>query len=91
MSQQKRPVKTYRHGTKDRSVEAAVWKNETEDGRVFFNATFKAQYKEGGNWNDTTSYGAGDLFQLIRCATDASAFIFFETLRQGRDEDRAAA
>ena len=86
MSETQKPVKSYRHATKDRSVECAVWKNEAESGQVFFNATFRCQYKEGGEWKDTTSYGAGDLFQLVRCATDAAAFMFFETVRENRED-----
>ena len=84
------PVKSYRHGSKDRNVQAAIWKNETADGRTFHNVTFKLQYKDGGQWKDASSYGAGDLYNLIRCATDAVAFLFFELVRDKRDLEKAA-
>lgn len=87
-----KPVKTIRHKANDgsRSVEAAIWKNDAENGRTFYNVTFKCQYKEGSEYKTTTSYGVGDLYQLLRCATDAAAFLFFETLR-GQREDKEAA
>lgn len=83
-----KPVKTIRHRNNDgsRSVEAAIWKNESEAGRTFFNVTFKCQYKVGKEYNTTTSYGASDLFNLLRCITDASAFLFFENLRMEKGE-----
>ncbi len=93
MSQKNEPFKTYKHKSskKDRSCEAAVWKNETDDGRTFFNVTFKAQYKDGDSWETTTSYGLADLFRLSRCITDAIAAVTFASLRQGREEDKKAA
>ena len=81
-------MKTYRHATKTRSVEVAIWQNESQGGGTFYTATFKAQYKDGDEWKTAKGYGVGDLYQLIRCATDAAAFIFFETRR---DEEKAAA
>lgn len=77
-----KPVKTYFHGSKDRKVECAIWENESRGGDTFHSVTFKLQYKEDGDYKDTTSFGAGDLYNLIRCATDAVAFLFFENVRE---------
>ena len=87
-----KPVKTIKHGATDgsRNVEAAVWRNKSDSGSVFHSVTFKCQYKEGSEWKTTTSYGVGDLYQLMRCATDAAAFLFFENLRGSREEKEAA-
>lgn len=87
---QKKPAKTYRHATKSRSVEAAIWENENQDGGTFYSTTFRVQYKDGGEWKDAKGYGVGDLYQLIRAATDAAAFIFFEENRQRREMEKAA-
>lgn len=85
-----KPVRTIRHknGDGSRSVEAAIWRNESESGRSFFNVTFKCQYKVGKEYNTTTSYGASDLFNLSRCAIDAAAFLFFENLRTEKGQSK---
>lgn len=87
-----KPVKTYRHAANDgsRSVEAAIWKNSRKDGGEFFSVTFQLQYKDGSEYKTTTSFGVADLYQLIRCSTDAAAWIFFETLRGSKEEREAA-
>lgn len=89
MSQNK-PIKTYKHSTTGRSVEAAVWANESESGNVFYSTTFTVQYRDGEEWKTSKGYGVSDLYQLIRCATDAAAFIFFEEMKQRRELGEAA-
>lgn len=79
MDEKKTPVKSFKSGL----VEIAVWRNEKKGGGTFLNATISNQYKdEAGDYHETKSWSAGDLFSLIRCATDAAAFLFFENVRE---------
>lgn len=78
----KKPV----HETRSGRVKAAIWKNEAKTG-AFYSVTFSRSYRDAeGAWKDVHSYGARDLFNLIRCAIDAQSWIY----RQ-RSTDRKAA
>jgi len=50
-------------------VKAAIWKNETEKGEVFYNVTFERSYRNlSGEWQSSDSYGVGDLLLLAKAA-----------------------
>ncbi|MEM8500654.1 MAG: hypothetical protein AAF542_21750 [Pseudomonadota bacterium] len=64
----KKPVLNINDGT----VSASIWRNETEDGKVYFNATVKNAYKGNDeNWHDTNSYNNDQLLKLARVANKA--------------------
>jgi len=69
--EKKKPAASKRFG----DIEAALWSNETEKGRIY-NATFSRIYKASdGKLKNASSYGSRDLFNLIRAAAWAYAEI----------------
>jgi len=58
-----RPVETVRIG----GIVAAIWTNETKDGRVLFNTTVERLYlDENGDWKSSSSFGRDDLLVLAK-------------------------
>lgn len=63
-----RPVETIR----DASIKAAIWRNETSEGKAFFNVTFARTFKDAdGNLQDTESFSGAQLLRLARLADKA--------------------
>jgi hypothetical protein len=60
------PVAKFRLGY----VTASVWKNED-----FHNVTVSKSYKDGDEWKDTDSLGAGDIMNAVRVLQRAEDFI----------------
>jgi hypothetical protein len=60
------PVVKYRLG----SVTAQVWANERH-----FNVTITKRYKDGEEWKETDSLGAGDLMNTIRVLQRCEEYI----------------
>ena len=65
MTTKQKPVHEIRLGR----IRAAIWANQSEDGRVRFNTTVSRLYHDGTRWQDTTSYGRDDL-PLVSKDTD---------------------
>lgn len=65
MATKQKPVHEIRLGR----IRAAIWANQSEDGRVRFNTTVSRLYHDGTRWQDTTSYGRDDL-PLVSKVTD---------------------
>jgi len=42
-------------------VSAAIWRNETAKGDVFYSVTLQRCYKDEGKWKSTDSLNEGDL------------------------------
>ena len=57
MATKQKPVHEIRLGR----IRAAIWANQSEDGKVRFNTTVSRLYHDGTRWQDTTSYGRDDL------------------------------
>jgi hypothetical protein len=50
-------------------VSAAVWANETKDGKTYYAVTFERSYKnEKGEWASSSSFSEGDLLLLAKVA-----------------------
>ena len=47
------------HQLRSRSVKAALWRNETDNG-TFYNITLERLYKDGEVWKSSSSFGIGD-------------------------------
>lgn len=63
-----RPVETIRDG----SIKAAIWRNETSEGKAFFNVTFARTFKDAkGDLKDTESFSGTQLLRLARLADKA--------------------
>lgn len=65
------PVKRFRIGF----VEAAIWENEGNGERTFYNVTVQRKYKDGDNIRNTNSFGHADLLNLARVVARAEAWI----------------
>ncbi len=53
----KRPT----HEIKLEKIRAAIWANESKQGKLWFNVTVTRLYKEDDQWKDTSSFGRDDL------------------------------
>ncbi len=42
--------------TRLNSIRVSVWKNENDDGAVWFNTTINRRYKDGDDWKSTDTY-----------------------------------
>ena len=49
------------HEIKLGKITAAIWANESEDGKSWFNVTVSRLYKDNGDWKDSSSFGRDDL------------------------------
>jgi hypothetical protein len=58
-------------------IKAAIWKNESEKGEVFYNVTFERSYRDhAGEWQSSDSFGAPDLLLLAKVADRAHSEIY---------------
>lgn len=71
MSNENQPV----HRVRLSSVSAAIFKNETEEGRVHYNTQFDRSYKDGDDWRHTRSFSRDDLLNLAKVADLAHSWI----------------
>ncbi|MEE9311879.1 MAG: hypothetical protein V3V10_05635 [Planctomycetota bacterium] len=62
MSNDNKPVHRIRLST----ISAAVFKNTSGEGKVFFNVQFDRSYKDGEEWKHTKSFGRDDLLDLAK-------------------------
>lgn len=57
---------------KDRSLNIAVWRNTTEQGKVFYSVSkIKRTYKENGNYKETDTLSGTQLLQAARLLESA--------------------
>ncbi len=70
-----------------------MWQNEGGKYGVFYNVTFQRSYREEDSkaWKNTQSFGAFDLFDLVRCALDAYVFIGNKMREHAQEADETAA
>jgi hypothetical protein len=77
-SKKAKPVHEVRLGR----IKAAIWANETDNG-IRHNVTLSRLYKpEGGDWQDSTSFGRDDLPLVAKIADLAHTWIFQKTQEQ---------
>ena len=68
----RKPEKTFRHG----NVSVSIWKNEGKHGPYYL-TTFQRSYKREGetDYSYAQTFGLFDLWNVVRCAADASTYI----------------
>lgn len=72
MSTPRQPVDDIRLG----GVRAAIWHNESDDGRTYHTASFSRIYRnDEGEWRSTTSFRVSDLLLLAKVADRAHSRI----------------
>lgn len=57
------------------TISAAVFANETDEGRTFYNVQFDRSYRDGDEWKHTKSFGWTDLLILSKVADLAHSWI----------------
>lgn len=58
-------------------VSAAIFRNESQKGDVFYNVTFERSYKDDeGKYQSSSSFGPGDLLLLAKVANLAHSKIY---------------
>ena len=66
-----RPVQSIRFG----QLEAAIWRNETENG-IFYNVTLKRHFtNDSGSWGESQSFGWDDLPTVAKLVNDCHSAI----------------
>jgi hypothetical protein len=79
-----KPVREFRLGR----IKAAVWANETDSG-IRHNVTFSRLYKpEGGDWQDSSSFGRDDLPLVAKVADMVHTWIFTQNQEQNGSQNR---
>ena len=78
-----KPVREFRIGR----IKAAIWANETDNG-IRHNVTFSRLYKaDGGEWQDSTSFGRDDLLLLGKVADRVHSWIVEQTQNQNGSQN----
>ncbi len=54
------------HEIKRGRIRVAIWKNQTEDGDVWFNVTVSRLFKDDGKWRDSSSFRRDDLLVVAK-------------------------
>jgi hypothetical protein len=54
---------------------AAIFENQTQDGKTFYNAQFDRSYRDGETWKHTQSFGRDDLLVLAKLADQVHGWI----------------
>jgi hypothetical protein len=78
-----KPIREFRIGR----IKAAIWANETDNG-IRHNVTFSRLYKlDGGEWQDSSSFGRDDLPLLAKVADRVHSWIFEQTSQQNGSQN----
>jgi hypothetical protein len=85
MAQKQGPAHRIRLGR----IRAAIWANETEDRRVWFNVSVSRRYMDGEQWKDTTTFGRDDLPVVAKVVDMAYAWIWGQEVPADSDEAEA--
>jgi hypothetical protein len=86
-SQPQRPEASVGFG----AIQAAVWKNTSQEGHTRFNVTLERRYVDGqGDWHSSSSFGRDDLLTLGEVAREAYRTVH-DLQKQERDKERARA
>ena len=63
-------------------IKATIWANQTDNG-IRYNVTFSRLYKpEGGEWQDSSSFGRDDLPLVAKAADRVHSWIFEQNQEQ---------
>ncbi|MFZ1932388.1 MAG: hypothetical protein WAU84_01470 [Thermoguttaceae bacterium] len=78
-----KPVREFRIGR----IKAAIWANDTDSG-IRHNVTFSRLYRlDGGEWQDSTSFGRDDLPLLMKVADRVHSFIYEQSSPQNGSQN----
>ena len=75
-------------------IHAAIFRNETSDGRAYYTTVFERRYRdEAGNWKSGSSFSTSELLLLAKAADRSHTEILQlqESDRQAQQPDEQAA
>jgi hypothetical protein len=89
MSNENQPVHRLRIST----IGAAIFQNDTSDGKPFYNVQFDRSYHDGQEWKHTRSFGRDDLLILSKLSDQVHSWIVDQQQanREEIAEEEAAA
>ena len=67
-----KPIRTLRLGR----IEAAVWMNETDDGKQWFRVTLTRRYQKDDEWRSATNFDLDDLPVAAQALMMAHAWLW---------------
>lgn len=71
MSNENKPI----HRIRLSAVSAAIFKNESGEGDVYYTTRFDRSYKDGEEWKHTQSFGHNDTLKLSKVADMVHSWI----------------
>jgi hypothetical protein len=86
MQTKNKPIHEIRLG----AIKAAVWKNDTENGGVRYNANLQRIYKDGEEWKHTDYFGRDDLLLVAKVADLTHTWICEQVQERAQDKDPSA-
>jgi len=69
------------------TISAAVFANQTEDGRTFYNVQFDRSYRDGDEWRHTKNFGRDDLLNLAKVADLSHSWIHAQQQQPATEPD----
>ncbi len=87
--EKKQPI----HKLRDGRLSAAVWENQTKDGKTVASVTFTRTYRTESGLRNSGSFGRSDLLALAKLATEAHSFLLerAKTVPAVEPQEEAAA
>lgn len=87
MSNSNQPVHRLRTG----KVGAAIFQNQTAEGKTFYNVQFDRSYRSDGEWKHTRSFGRDDLLVLAKLSDHAHSWVIDQLKADASDTDNQDA
>lgn len=75
------------HRIQLKTIAAAVFANESDEGKTYYNVQFDRSYRDGEQWKHTKSFGRDDLLLLSKIADMAHTWIHQQEANSRQDND----
>jgi hypothetical protein len=72
------------------NIHVSVWRNEKENGAVWYNTTIVRKYHDGNKWQDATSFSRDDLPTVVIAACTAYFWIWSQQSVVREEQEMAA-
>ena len=79
------------HEIKLGKIRVAIWANETEDHKVWFNAVVTRLYKSGDSWKEISSFRRDDMPVAMKALDMAWSWIWQKEIQLQRTNGNAAS
>lgn len=78
------------HTIRDRLIKVTIWKNITNEKKIFYSVDIARAYKTSQGWNDTNSFSGAELLKAANLISEAYNFIRIQEAAD-RDMQRASS